>query len=524
MGRPNVGKSTLFNRLLGWRKAIVDAESGLTRDRLYGVAEWRGREFTVVDTAGLDLDSAKDESRAAIEAQTRIAIDQADVILLMFDVRQGLTPVDRDIGAMLRKSGRRVIVAANKADSANERHFAHELMSLGFDEPSLLSAQHGLGIGELLDRVAESLPPAEEAPSEDATADRFAIMGRPNVGKSSLLNALLGDERSLVSSTPGTTRDPVDTELLYDGIPVVLVDTAGIRRKSSSRERLERYSLLRGIAAMERADVVLLVIEASQGVLAQDQHVAGYALEAGKGLVIVVNKIDLVESEMRRSAYWQKALLREFKFAAFAPVVAVSALTKEGIRSILPAALEVVGQRRVKMPTNELNKVLREAFEVHPPPSFQSRRLKFGYATQARSEAPTVVMFVNDVGLLHFSYRRYLEKKIRERFGLLGNPIKLVLRAGNPTKRTAVERRAAPPSPARPATPAGTIPPGGRARTTSSRGGEGKPRRAVTQRGRAKPGAAQASPRGRELKSTRSPKPRVKSPRGAAPRRRPAGR
>ena len=424
VGRPNVGKSTLFNRLLGWRKAIVDAESGLTRDRLYGVAEWSGREFTVVDTAGLDLDGAKDESRAAIEAQTQIAVEQADVILLMLDVRQGLAPVDRDIARMLRRSNRRVIVAANKADSPSERHFAHEL----------------------LDRLVESLPPLqEEAPAEGA-ADRLAIMGRPNVGKSSLLNALLGDERALVSATPGTTRDPVDTELLFDGVPVVLVDTAGIRRKSSSRDRLERYSLLRGISAMERVDVVLLVIEAPSGVLAQDQHVAGYALDAGKGLVIVVNKIDLVEPAMRKAAYWQKALLRQFKFAPFAPVVAVSAKTKEGIGSIIPVALEVVGQRRVKMPTNELNKVLRAAFDEHPPPSYRSQRLRLAYATQAASEAPTVVMFVNDIGLMHFSYRRYLEKKIRERFGLLGNPIKLVLRAGE--RKPSI--RAVPAAPRRP--------------------------------------------------------------------------
>jgi len=434
VGRPNVGKSTLFNRLLGYRKAIVDATSGLTRDRLYGVAEWSGREFTVVDTAGLDLDTANDESRAAIEAQTQIAIDQAQVILLMLDVRQGLTAVDRDIARLLRRSGRRVIVAANKADSPSERHFAHELLELGFDEPNLLSAQHGLGVGELLDNVVDALPPADEEAKDEETADRLAIMGRPNVGKSSLLNALLGDERALVSATPGTTRDPVDTELVFDGVPVVLVDTAGIRRKSSSRDRLERYSLLRGIAAMERADAVLLVIEASAGVLAQDQHVAGYALEAGKGLVIVVNKIDLVEPVQRKSAYWQKALASHFKFAPFAPVIAVSAKTKQGIEALIPAALEVVGQRRVKMPTNELNKLLREAFVSHPPPSFKGRRLKLGYATQSSGEAPTVVMFVNDTGLLHFSYRRYLENRIRERFGLLGNPIKIVLRTGDRPK------------------------------------------------------------------------------------------
>ena len=434
VGRPNVGKSTLFNRLIGQRKAIVDAQAGLTRDRLYGVAEWRGREFTVVDTAGLDLDGAHDASRAAIEAQTRIAIDQADVIVLMLDVRAGLTPIDRDIATMLRRSRRPVIVAGNKADSPSERHFAHELLALGFDEPNLLSAQHGLGVGELLDSIADALPPAEAEEHEGEAPDRFAIMGRPNVGKSSLLNALLGDERALVSPAPGTTRDPVDTELTFDGVPIVLVDTAGIRRKSSSRDRLERYSLLRGIAAMERADVVLLVIEAPSGVLAQDQHVAGYALDAGKGLVVVVNKIDLVEPLKRKAAYWQKALAGDFKFAPYAPVVAVSAKTGQGIGTILPVALEVVGQRRVKMPTNELNKVLRQAFVEHPPPSYQGRRLRLGYATQARAEAPTVVMFVNDTGLLHFSYRRYLENRIRDRFGLLGNPIKIVLRAGERPK------------------------------------------------------------------------------------------
>src|SRR6266568_5527544 len=384
VGRPNVGKSTLFNRLLGWRKAIVDSQSGLTRDRLYGVAEWSGREFTIVDTAGLDMDSAKDESRAAIEGQTKVAIDQADVIVLLLDVREGLTAIDREIARLLRRSGRHVLVAANKADSPDNRHFEHEILELGFDEPSLVSAQHGLGVGDFLDRVIAQLPEAGESEGE-SQADRLAIMGRPNVGKSSLLNALLGDERALVSPVPGTTRDPVDTELVFDGVPVVLIDTAGIRRKSTARDRLEHYSLLRGIHAMERADAVLLVIDASAGVLAQDQHVAGYALEAGKGLVIVVNKIDLVEPATRKPAYWRKALAGDFKFASFAPVVTVSAKTKEGIGSIMPAALEVVGQRRIKMPPNELNKVLRQAFIDHPPPSFKGRRLKLGYATQAAS-------------------------------------------------------------------------------------------------------------------------------------------
>lgn len=440
VGRPNVGKSTLFNRILGWRKAIVDPQSGLTRDRLYGVAEWRGREFTVVDTAGLDLDSDQDSSQAAIEAQTKVAIDQAQVIVLLLDVREGLTPIDREIAQLLRRSGRHVIVAANKADSPSERHFAHEILELGFEEPFLLSAQHGIGVGDFLDRVVEALPPPVEEPPLDGKADRLAIMGRPNVGKSSLLNALLGDERALVSPVPGTTRDPVDTELVYDGIPVVLIDTAGIRRKSSNRDRLERYSLMRGIHAMERADAVLLVIDASAGVLAQDQHVAGYALEAGKGLMIVVNKIDLVEPAQRKPAHWRALLAKDFKFAPFAPIVAVSAKTREGIGEVIPGALEVVGQRRIKMPPNELNRVLRDAFLEHPPPSFKGRRLKLGFATQAGSESPTVVLFVNDTGLMHFSYRRYLEKKIRERFGLFGNPLKLVLRAGEGRPKAAPGR------------------------------------------------------------------------------------
>lgn len=430
VGRPNVGKSTLFNRIVGWRKAIVDPQAGLTRDRLYGVSTWNGREFTIVDTAGLGESGDRDESQTAMRAQTKVAIEEANVIVLLLDVRQGLTPVDSEIAQMLRKSGRQVLVAANKADSPSERHFAHEMLELGFEEPFLISAQHGIGIGDLLDRVVGQLPEPATTELEEEESARLAIMGRPNVGKSSLLNALLGDERALVSPVPGTTRDPTDTELLFDGLPLVLVDTAGIRRKSSARDRLERYSLLRGIRAMERADAVLLVLDASSGALAQDAHVAGYALDAGKGLLIVVNKIDLVEPAERKADLWRRKLAADFKFAPFAPILAVSAKTKEGIGRLLPTALEVVGQRRVKMPASELNKSLRAAFLEHPPPSFKGRRLKLSYATQASSEAPTVVLFVNDTGLMHFSYRRYLENRIRDQFGLLGNPIKLVLRAG----------------------------------------------------------------------------------------------
>ena len=431
VGRPNVGKSTLFNRMVGWRKAIVDATAGLTRDRLYGVCEWRGRELTVVDTAGLDPGHEDDLDRRAMREQTRVAVEEAEAIVFLLDVRQGLTPVDVDIADMLRKSGRRVIVAANKADTPGQEHFKHEILALGFEEPILVSGQHGIGVDDLLDRILEHVgPDAEPVEDEEPTA-RVAIMGRPNVGKSSLLNALLGDERALVSDRPGTTRDPVDTELLFDGVPVTLVDTAGIRRRSTARDRLERYSLLRGIKAMERADAVLLVLDAASGVLAQDQHVAGYALDAGKGLVLVVNKIDLMPEDRRRARDWEAALRSEFRFVPHAPVVVVSAKTRSGVHKVLPTVLEVVGQRRIRVPTNELNRLFRESFLERPPPSYKGRRLSFKFATQASSETPTFVLFVNDTELLHFSYRRFLENRLRARFGFAGNPIRLVLRAGD---------------------------------------------------------------------------------------------
>jgi GTP-binding protein len=435
VGRPNTGKSTLFNRLIGWRKAIVDRQPGLTRDRLYGVAEWRGREMTVVDTAGLDLDSDS-ESQAAIEAQTRVAISEAHVIVFLLDAREGVTAIDRDIAQMLRRSGRQVVVAANKVDDPRQAYLRHEVLELGFRDPVVMSGHHGIGVDDLLDAVLAQLPPPEVdvEPGEEAAA-RLAIMGRPNVGKSSLLNQLLGDERSLVSATPGTTRDPVDTELVFDGLPVVLIDTAGIRRRAAARDRLEHFSLLRGIRAMERADAVLLVLDASTGVLAQDQHVASYALEAGKGLVLVVNKVDLVEAPQRRAAEWEKRLRAEFRFVRHAPVVTISALTGQGVSKVLPTALEVVGQRRTRIPTNELNRMLREVFLERPPPSYKGRRLVLRYATQAASETPTIVLFVNDVGLLHFGYRRYLENRLRERFGFAGNPLRIVLRPAHEERR-----------------------------------------------------------------------------------------
>jgi GTP-binding protein len=448
VGRPNTGKSTLFNRLIGRRQAIVDRTAGLTRDRLYGVAAWRGRELSVVDTAGLHEATAKEASRDAMAAQTRAAIQEAQAIILLLDVREGLLPLDEEIAKMLRRSGRPVIVAANKADVPGRDHYAHELARLGFAEPVLVSAQHGIGVDDLLDRVLAALPAPEaqegegaEGEGEEEEVARLAIMGRPNVGKSSLLNAMLGDERALVSEAPGTTRDPIDTRLLFDGLPVVLVDTAGIRRRSAARDRLEHYSLLRGIRAMERSDAVLLVIDASAGVSSQDQHVASYALEAGKGLVVVVSKIDLVEPELRKAAAWKSILRPYFKFVPHAPVLAVSARTGENVATVIPTALEVVGQRHVRIPTHELNRVLREAFLLRPPPSYKGRRLSLRFATQASAETPTVVLFVNDPELLHFSYRRYLENRLREHFGLAGNPLRIVLRPAREARPARPRRR-----------------------------------------------------------------------------------
>jgi GTP-binding protein len=384
--------------------------------------------MTMVDTAGLDLDP-DDASKAAIERQTRVAVEEAQVIVFLLDAREGVTGIDQDIARMLRRSRRPVVVAANKVDDPRQAYLRHEVLELGFRDPVVISGHHGIGVDDLLDAVLGLLPPPEAPaePGEEAAA-RLALMGRPNVGKSSLLNQLLGDERSLVSATPGTTRDPVDTELVFDGLPVVLVDTAGIRRRAAARDRLEHFSLLRGIRAMERADAVVLVLDATTGVLAQDQHVASYALEAGKGLVLAVNKIDLVEPGKRRVSDWEKQLRSEFRFVRHAPVVTISALTGQGVGRVLPTALEVVGQRRTRIPTNELNRFLREVFLQKPPPSYKGRRLALKYATQAASDTPTIVLFVNDVNLLHFGYRRYLENQLRERYGFAGNPLRIVLR------------------------------------------------------------------------------------------------
>jgi GTPase len=435
VGRPNVGKSTLFNRFTGQRHAIVDELAGLTRDRLYGVTEWRGRRFTVVDTAGLDPALVRDDPGMAVlsagtQQQARLAIAEADVCVQLVDVRAGVTALDEDVAAILRSGGRPVILVGNKADSPTNPHYAHELYRLGLGEPVLVSALVGTDTGDLLDRMVEELPPADDLPDLEAPQElRLAIIGKPNVGKSSLLNVLVGEERALVSPLAGTTRDAVDTLVSHGDRIVRLVDTAGIRRRGVIDTNVEHYSLLRALRALERSDVALLVVDANDGIVAQDRHVAGYAVDAGKGLVVIANKWDLVDQEKRADPAFLKSIHEAFDFVPGVPVLTVSALEGRNVARVLDAATTVAAARAVRIPTAALNTLLRDAFLAHPPRHDKGRQLKLLYATQASTPAPTIVLFVNDPELMHFAYGRYLENRIRAVFGFAGTRMRIIARA-----------------------------------------------------------------------------------------------
>ena len=444
VGRPNVGKSTLFNRLVGERHAIVEDLPGTTRDRLYGDAEWNGVPFMVVDTGGIEplreragrIQAAGDDPLAAaskgfvteIRTQAELAIDEADVILFLADAREGMTAADEDVAMLLRNTEKPVILAANKADNAQRRLNALEFYALGLGEPYPISAYHGTGTGDLLDVVVEKLPAHLDDDEEDDAALHIAIVGRPNVGKSSLLNALLGQERAIVSNIAGTTRDAVDTHLTWDGRDVILVDSAGIRRRGRIERGIERYSVMRALRAIGRADVALLVLDATQGVTAQDAHIGGYILEEGRSLIIVVNKWDAIEKDTHTMAAYNKALRQELKFLDYVPVLYLSALTRQRVNQVLPTALRVKEEREMRLPTGELNRLLQDAITQAPPKTFKGRQARFYYVTQADVNPPTFVFFVNDPRAVHFTYMRYLENKIRERYPYEGTPIRLKLK------------------------------------------------------------------------------------------------
>lgn len=441
VGRPNVGKSTLFNRIAGRRLAIVEDTPGTTRDRLYADAEWTAAPFTLVDTGGIEALAGEDRGaqrsavplsvasvnyRQEIRQQAEIAIDQADVVIFMVDAKEGVTAGDQDVAAVLRRTTKPVIMAANKADNPERRLAAVEFYELGLGEPFPISALHGTGVGDLLDAVVQSLPVGEEEPEEDAL--KVAIVGRPNVGKSSLLNSLLGQERAIVSEIPGTTRDAIDMRLMWEGEPVVLIDTAGMRRRGRIEQGIEKYSVLRALRAVQRADVVALLIDATQGVTAQDTHIAGYILEEWKSIIVLVNKWDLVEKDTYTMDEFTKRVRSELHFLDYVPVLFISALTRQRVHKVIPLARHIYGQRLLRVPTGELNRLIQEAVTRHQLPSSRGKKLKFFYATQAEVAPPTFVLFVNDSELVHFSYQRYLENRIRERYPFEGTPIKLVFR------------------------------------------------------------------------------------------------
>ena len=440
VGRPNVGKSTLFNRLVGHRLAIVDDVPGTTRDRIYAECTWNGQTFGLVDTGGIDpthggksvLSIGSADFIEEIKWQAAAAIEEADTVMFVVDAEGGVTPADREVAETLRRHQTRgadgrptppILLVVNKCETPNRRASAVEFYELGLGEPHPVSAQHGTDVGDLLDLLVSGLPKSEAV---DDDSIKIAIVGKPNSGKSSLLNRLVGKERAIVSPVAGTTRDAVDTLIEVDGLPVTLIDTAGIRRRGKIDRGVEQFSVLRSFKAIERADVVLLLIDAVAGISAQDAHIAGFVVEAAKSCVILVNKWDAVQKDPHVQQDYTQRIRSELKFIDYAPLLFISAKTGTGVDQVLSTALRVQEERLVRLSTSKINRVLTEAKDRQAPPARAGRQLKILYGTQVRSDPPTFMIYVNDPSLLHFSYRRFLENRLREEYGFLGTPIRIV--------------------------------------------------------------------------------------------------
>jgi GTPase len=444
VGRPNVGKSTLFNRLVGERMAIVDDTPGTTRDRLFGEAEWNGRVFHIVDTGGIDpshggktpLSIGSADFIEEIRQQAKVAIDEADVILFVNDGQTGVTTPDLEVANILRRSQKKredgtywppIFVVVNKAEARGRRDEAPQFYELGLGEPYSVSAVHGTGTGDLLDALVAAFP-EQEAEEEDESI-KIAIVGKPNAGKSSLLNKLVGEERAIVSPIPGTTRDATDTQIDVNGLPVTLIDTAGIRKRGKIEHGVEQFSVLRSFKAIERADVALLLIDATTGITSQDAHIAGFILDEWKSCVVIVNKWDLVEKDSFTMEEFTKTIRRDLNFMDYVPLLFISAKTGQRVDQVLPMALRVQEERLARLTTSKINEVIHKAQDNHPHPSHAGRQLKMYYGTQVRSDPPTFMIYVNDPKLMHFTYLRYLENQIRDEYGFLGTPIRLVTKS-----------------------------------------------------------------------------------------------
>ena len=427
IGKPNVGKSTFFNYLAGSRISIVQDTPGVTRDRIYAETNWRGRTFTLVDTGGIEPDS-EDIILSQMREQANLAIAMADVIIFLTDIKQGVTAADREISLMLKKSGKPIVLVCNKADNFDkDREEIYEFYNLGLGDPFPISAANALGIGDVLDEIYDKLPPKEQGEDEDDSI-KVAVIGKPNVGKSSLINKILGENRAIVSDIAGTTRDAIDTEFENEKGKYVLIDTAGIRRKSKVKESIEKFSIMRTLLAIERADVCLMMIDALEGITDQDAKIAGEAHEAGKGVIIVVNKWDAFEKETGTLEKYKKEIYDQLKYLSYAPIIFVSAKTGQRVNKLFDLINYVAEQNAMRISTSVLNQVINEAIAIVQPPTDKGKRLKIFYGTQASTKPPTFVIFVNSKELFHFSYERYLVNQIRKEFGLEGTPVRIIVR------------------------------------------------------------------------------------------------